>query len=64
MFWSYEGRKVGHLALAKLPSYQEYTHGQAVFPMQNLERGYYFDIESNTVLRMLEVLGLCLAYYH
>ena len=52
------------MALAKLPSYQEYAHGQAVFPMQNLERAYYFDIESNTVLRMLEVLGLCLAFYH
>ena len=32
--------------------------------MQNLERAYYFDIESNTVLRMLEVLGLKLTVFN
>ena len=30
MFWSYNGRKVGHFALDELPIYQEYAHGWAV----------------------------------
>ena len=33
-----------------------------LLPMQILVRTYYFDKESDTVLRMLEVLGLRLAY--
>ena len=30
MFWSYEGRKVSHSALAEMLSYLEYPHGQAM----------------------------------
>ena len=30
MFWSYEGRKVSHSALAEMLSYLEYPHGRAM----------------------------------
>ena len=47
--WSYEGRKVRHLALAELPIYREYTHGRGVVLFHS-QKQWVISVDSTDIL--------------